>query len=95
MQLIYALYFMVKVVMFLWDGCIIIYAYCISLESNAVARTFLPRFMETKHRRAPKLLDVYVSPSHEQRLTNNTACLTGVSGGKARSIATFIVQLSS
>lgn len=67
----------------------------ISLESNAVVRTCLPRFMETKHRREPKLLDICVSPSHEQRLTNNAACLTGVPGGKARSIATFIVQLSS
>lgn len=54
-----------------------------------------PGSVEAKHRRAPKLPDICVSPSHGQRLTNNAARLTGVPDGKARPIATFIVRLSS
>jgi len=54
----------------------------ISFESNVVAGTCLPRLMETKHRREPKLSDICVSPSHEPRLTNN-AMADGCFGRKS------------
>lgn len=69
--------------MWLLEGHIVIFN-CFARVKRGCTGTCLSRLMETKHRREPKLSDICVSPSHERRLTNNAAWLTG---GKARPIA--------